>query len=334
MTDIDCERCDNRGWWLEDARVVVCDCERLDPPKWVKRGDVACILTHGKDAERPRRAAVGFVCAGHHSKIERLLAEMPFRYDELGLALTSSERPDHDGHNKGKSTSTGVALNERVLEDRRDIHDELVRMVRETVEATITAEDFACLACGVKAGLGCLAEMTHEVRENAAQLERLKASPADDINAMSSWLLSRLDWFCEQPNIDETHDNLDRLSRSAWRLAYPSGRQRVEIGLCGEGECPGTLWLTGTADEGRTMACDDCKRLVEPRYWRRERRRIDGVDVNPWLTLSEAAAQYGCTTRTMERWVAKGRLKARGSPMRVKASAVESLMQAFTNRCA
>jgi excisionase family DNA binding protein len=293
---VNCENCSDRGWNLRDARIEVCGCEQYDPPKWVKRGDTACLIPHYRDPDRPRRAAVGYVCGGHRDRLEQMIAEMPALYDDLGAALTTSEKPGDRVHS---NRDPGLSLNEKVADERQELHNELVRLVRWVVEDA------------------------HE------------ASPTvDTVEHLSTWLVVRVDWICAQLDVDEEFANIDRLTRSCWRLAYPSGRHRVEIGTCGDGECPGTLWLTGEGDDARTMSCDDCKRAVEPRYWRRERRRIDGVDVNPWLTLSEAAVQYGTTTRTVERWVKKGRLKSRGSPMRVKASAVEEIMRSFVNRCA
>lgn len=315
-----CEACEDRGWNLRDARIQPCDCGTYDPPKWVRRGDAACVIGHRTDPDRPRRAHVGYACAGHRAKIEQMIAELPALYDDLGIALTSSERHGgHDGKNT-RSATTGININERVLEARQEVHNELVRMVRDVEEARGITGPQQWALVGPPPG--------HEGPANREQLA------ADTVPAMTMWLLRQLDWLCEQPDVDETHDNLFRLTADCRWLAAPSYRPRLEIGPCGKDDCPGTLWMTGETDEARTMSCDYCARTVEPRYWRRERRRIDGVDVNPWLTLPEAAAQYGTTTRTVERWVAKGRLKARGQPMRVKASAVEALMQGFVNRCA
>lgn len=296
---MNCARCDDRGWTLRDARIDVCDCGTYDPPKWVRRGDIACLVPHHKDPDRPRRAATGYVCAGHHARLEQLLAELPVLYDDLALQLTASEKPGGDGHTRSSHTSAGVNLNDRVTAARDELHAECVRVAREVSEGTGDP-----------------------------------LPTTDRVPVITGWLLTRLGWLCEQLDVDETFRYLEALRRDCWRLAYPSGRHRIEIGPCGDAGCPGVLWLVGDTDEGRTMSCDDCCRVVEPRYWRRERRRIDGVDVNPWLTAAEAAELYGCTSRTVERWVAKGRLKSRGSPLRVKASAVEALMRSFTNRCA
>jgi hypothetical protein len=43
-----------------------------------------CVLTHRTDPDRPRRAIDGlYVCHGHHAELERLIAEMPARYNDL-----------------------------------------------------------------------------------------------------------------------------------------------------------------------------------------------------------------------------------------------------------
>lgn len=293
-----CADCDGRGWNLRDARIQPCHCGTYEPPKWVLRGDAACLLPHHKDPDRPRRAHLGYTCAGHHAGVERLIAELPALHEALGLMLTASEKPAGDG---GKTrhgmVAGGVNLNRNVVDARDEIHAECVRLVRHVAEETGDA-----------------------------------MPTRDTVPALAAWLVDQVDWICSQLDVDDTYRWLVALTRNAKRLAYPNGRRRLEIGPCGDGDCPGRLWLTGDTDEARTMACDDCRRVVEPRYWRRERRRIDGVDVNPWLTCSEAAVQYGTTTRTVERWVAKGRLKARGVPMRVKASAVEEIMRMFVGK--
>jgi excisionase family DNA binding protein len=302
-----CEDCDGRGWNLRDCRIQVCDCGTYDAPKWVTRGDTPCLIPHHKDADRPRRASQGYVCAGHRAGLEKLLAELPALYDDLGLALRRSSGTAHLG---GPATETVVVnrrtgeeespawINAAVADAREEIHNECVRFARDVSEGS--GDDLP---------------------------------DVDEVPVIAAWLFRHLDWLCDQLDVDETFGYLNGLTWNCKRVAYPSGIRKAEVGPCG-GDCPGTLWLRGESDENRTMNCDDCKRTVEPRYWRRERKRIDGVDANPWLTLTEAAVQYGCTTRTVERWVAKGRLKARGTPMRVKASAIEALMQSFTNRCA
>lgn len=320
-----CEKCGGRGWNLRDCRIVVCGCGAFDPPKWVARGDTACLIPHNKEPERPRRASQGYVCRGHYDGLERMLAELPALYDDLSLVLRRSSGAMHSG---GHGVETVVVnertgeeevpawINDAVAEERQEIRNECARMAREVAE-------------------GQVEEAKARLTEDGPPIDEAAYFPVSDkVAALSRWLLRRLDWICDQLDVDETFGNLQRLSASCRRLAYPTGIRKAAVGPCGQGECPGTLWLRGQTDENRTMSCDDCKRVVEPRYWRRERKRLDGVDVNPWLTLTEAAVQYGCTTRTVERWVAKGRLKARGSPMRVKASAIEALMQSFTNQCA
>lgn len=299
MSETTCVSCEGRGWNLRDARIDVCACGAFDPPKWVTRGDTACIIPHHTDVDRPRRAAHGYACAGHHAHLEQMLAELPAIYDDLSLMLRRSGT-NFAGHSTDTVTvnkrtgeeESSAWIDARAAEIRQEVRNECVRMAREVAEGNPDDE--------------------------------LPAT--DDVPSIARWLQARLSWICEQPDVDDTHRYLDALTRDCKRVAYPSGRRRIEVGPCGGEDCPGTLWLVGDTDEARTMSCDFCKRVVESRYWRRERKRIDGVDVNPWLTLTEAAAHVGTSTRTVERWVQKGRLKARGTPMRVKASAVEALV--------
>ena len=78
--------------------------------------DDLCILTHRNDPERPRRAVDGlYICAGHHAELERLIAEMPARYNDL-------DRPKGAGGPKVVfSNEPGLSVDEAAATLRQQI---------------------------------------------------------------------------------------------------------------------------------------------------------------------------------------------------------------------
>jgi len=243
MSD-ECKDCGGRGWNLRDGRIDPCRCGTFEPPKWVQRGDAPCLLPHFNDPDRPRRASSGWLCAGHYSRLEQMIAELPSIYDELGQALTSSEKPNNEGgHAKHSQVAGGVNLNKNVVEARDEIQAECWRMAHEVAEA-----------------------------------RGIDLPTVDTINAIAAWLLAQLDWIADQNDVDDTYGNLDRLTRGCRQLAYPSKRQKIDLtertGLACQTvtscdmtthdnlPCGGKLraLLTGggwEGDEGR-LTCDRC----------------------------------------------------------------------------
>jgi hypothetical protein len=201
------------------------------------------------------------VCRGHRHKIERMIAELPGLYDDLGTALTWSEKRDAEqGKAKNGAKNAGLNLNHLVVDARDEIHAELVRMVRHIAE------------------------------------ERSFTPPADTVGALATWLTVQIDWLCAQPDADETHDNLDRLTRDCWSLAYPAGRRRFVIpGVVCEAplfcdavtreviRCPGRLVALLMPDDDREnlseITCEDCglevplKAAALPGRWATEEMR-------------------------------------------------------------
>lgn len=208
---MNCDDCSDRGWNLRDARIQVCDCGVYDPPKWVTRGDTACVIPHAHEVNRPRRAAIGYACAGHRAKIERLIAELPAYYDDLGDALTSSERFGREGKHQGPSTTVGINLNGRIVDARDEVHAELVRIARDVAEG-----------------------------------RKINGPSVDEVPAIASWLTTQVDWLCEQPDVDDTHHYLDALTGKCKSLTEPSGRRRF---LIPNGICQAALWCDVTTRE-------------------------------------------------------------------------------------
>lgn len=169
------------------------------------------------DPEKTPRAVNGLMtCAGHTRKVERMIAELPELYDDLGAALTASERHDKDsGRQKGGAKVGGVSLNEPVLEARAEIHDELRRLA---------------LYVSDERGMNPPGEWRLEgLPFGVLGPRRLVWQPRDDVPTLTSWLQRHAEWLCARPDADETHDNLDRLVRDCHSLAFPSGRRRFVL---------------------------------------------------------------------------------------------------------
>lgn len=169
--------------------------------------DPRCVVSsrHTDPAKTPRALDGLYVCRGHRLKVERMIAELPALYDDLGSALTSSETHDNDsGRRKNSAKGAGVNLNGNVVEARDEMHAELVRLVRYVTE------------------------------------ERGLTGPSvDRVSALASWLTAHVDWLCAQPDADETHDFLDGLTKACFSLAFPSGRRRFVIP---DVACDAPLW--------------------------------------------------------------------------------------------
>lgn len=58
-----------------------------------------CVLSHRQDPDRPRRALDGlYLCHGHRAELERLIAELPARYNDLDRALTPTSTAGGHSH--------------------------------------------------------------------------------------------------------------------------------------------------------------------------------------------------------------------------------------------
>jgi hypothetical protein len=240
-----CADCDDRGWHLRDGRIQPCQCGTYDPPKWVRNGDPPCLVAHFKDPDRPRRAHVGWLCRGHYGRLEQMIAELPSLYDDLGRALTSSEKPNGDGgKSKHSQVAGGVSLNDPIVAARDEIKLECWRMA-------------------------------HEVAEGAD----VDLPTTDTVNAICAWLLHFTGWYANQDDADVTYRILDRLARDSRSLVSPSGRQKIPvtkrtgkvcqtvllcdvatrkpITRCG-GDLTAILTGSGWGDDEGTIKCERC----------------------------------------------------------------------------
>jgi hypothetical protein len=88
-----------------------------------------CVMTHRQDPERPRRALDGlYLCHGHHTELERLIAEMPARYDDL-------QRPKGAGGPKITfANDPGLSVDEAAVNLRQQITGTIASWCRVVAE--------------------------------------------------------------------------------------------------------------------------------------------------------------------------------------------------------
>lgn len=81
-----------------------------------------CVQTHRVDPDRPRPALDGLrLCHGHHRELERLIAELPARYNDLDRAATVA------GGGSGSGSHPGIDVDEVAAELRSQIRRDLLR---------------------------------------------------------------------------------------------------------------------------------------------------------------------------------------------------------------
>lgn len=87
-----------------------------------------CVMTHRQDPDRPRPALDGgYLCHGHHKELERLVAEMPARADDLDRAAGA-------GGGRGDGTHSGISIDEVAANLRTDMAGVLASWCRVVAE--------------------------------------------------------------------------------------------------------------------------------------------------------------------------------------------------------
>lgn len=266
-----------------------------------------CPLEHAPDEEgnpTQRNAAPGMIlCWSHRNRMEREIAQLPDLYDDLVLRLhpsgpTLKPYTTHDaGGTATVNPKTGEEESETYINGR-------VADLRDLIWA----------------GLSALARVVVEDRG---------VHPPEDSHprVVAPWLARHLDWICAQPFADDEALNLHNLASNGRKLAYPSGRRRVQIGACPKC-CDGGLFaVVARADEllPAEIRCDSCGYVIPPRLWRALRKTLTGLDVESVLTVAQACDLYGLPDSTLYRWISEGRITDVGEGQaRVRATELEA----------
>lgn len=136
------------------------------------------------DRPAPRMAHSGLLCTRCTAHLERRLAELPARADQVRSVLHGSQRAQGDGSRPTKGNPP-VPLNLAA-------HDHLVLMVATVVSwSALVAEERA-----------------------------LRGPDRPTVEALSPWLLNQISWLVEQPWVDDLAEEVRDISRTAAGLSH------------------------------------------------------------------------------------------------------------------
>lgn len=153
----------------------------------------------------PRPAGDGsLLCAVCTHRIAENAATAALLYDQLARVLTGSNGA---GEKMSGSKNPGLALNDDVVDARREIHNELVSWCQLIME------------------------------------ERKFSAPANRVRALAAFVAVNRVWLAAHEGAaEDVVGALRQLARGpAWSLAFPSGTRRISIGACLLSACPGRI---------------------------------------------------------------------------------------------
>jgi len=214
-----------------------------------------CVLTHRRDEGRPRRALDSlYVCAGHRKGLAFDLLDLPGLYEALPERHNARSGIRSE---RGASGHAGLNLLDDPAECRQQIYFTLAGWTKDMIE-----------------------------RRN------LSTRPDDNVRSIAAFLLghraANLDWLCAHPAVDELFKEIDPLTSWAFRLVYPRGRRRFEVGDCievtscdvetrAEQRCPGRMLATLTDADDQLPSllwCGDCGLEITADRWITYGRRV------------------------------------------------------------
>jgi hypothetical protein len=162
------------------------------------------------------------------------------------------------------------------------------------------------------------------------------------VDYLTMWLQRHLDWLCAHPLLYTPGDTpaddegfapeLGSLHRTAFGIAYPSGRTRREVADCHlelwlvatrqPYDCPGRLTVTMRPDEELPDAvCNTCGDTVGPREW------LTRAEKGRRLTAVELSTLWDVPLKTVERWARDAKWPNDGGrPSRYDAKAAQETL--------
>lgn len=180
-----------------------------------------CPAPHRDD--RPRQAADGLLlCWWHRDRLERHLAQLPALWQACEAALLGRSGTNATGPVSG-STEPSWAVCDAPSAAREHIRVELVSWVRVVLEEGPWTQ-----------------------------------APHDRLEALSAWLVARVDWCSARPWADEMARTIADTHGEAFRAAYPDPLHRVALGPCVEDGCAGTLVATVRRSDSLLPSTIDC----------------------------------------------------------------------------
>lgn len=226
-----------------------------------------CVLTHYRDAERPRQAIDGaLVCWGCHAKTVRAFAQLEPLHRLLGEVCAVGTAAPRNGP---RSADTPIPLHEVAAGMRRTLRVKMAGWI------PVVTEERGLVAPLIDAADG--------------------ADPA--MAQIMGWLAPHHDWLLYEDPEGWAADLVD-LRHAAWGLAYPTGKVRRQFAPCpAENGCGGTL--TAHLAPGdllpAALRCDACGAEVPPSRWLAGRP-------GRTLTAVELSALWDVPLKTVERW--------------------------------
>jgi hypothetical protein len=186
----------------------------------------------------PAQAADGlYLCQWCLRRLSHDAFRAAWLFESLGVVLTGGGRAGDGGVRSGGDP--GIDLNPAMLEAREAIGTTLVALVRLVVE------------------------------------ERGVATPGASPPAMATFLARHAQWLAAHRAADEHARDLRDIATDArtFRLAFPSGSDRLYIGRCplraasGDGVCGARLYQR--ADEP-LLTCPGCEVFAVVQWWQRQ----------------------------------------------------------------
>lgn len=253
-----------------------------------------CVLPHRADPDRPRTAIDGLhVCRGCRARMLRQLQQLgPLDRVLAELAATTAA-----GQAGSRSAETRLPMNDRAAEHRRTIRTVLGSWCELVAEER-----------GMEPPVLSAAPRTADIRyEWTSRGVQAVSGALSAVDHLAMWLQRHLDWLCAHPAVDDWASELGDLHRTAFGIAYPSGRTRREVADCKlelwlvatrlPYECPGRLTVTMRPDEELPDAvCSACGDTVGPREW------LTRAEKGRRLTAVELSTLWGVPLRTVQRW--------------------------------
>lgn len=240
--------------------------------------DPAC-LDGPKVDDQPaaRIAGMGNLCARCATLLQQRLAELPSRHDALRAVMNRPLRS-----RSGNSDSKRTKAEAPPIEFPVEIHDHL------------TAINATCASW---------VQLVTEERN-------LRGPGRDDLNSLTAWLGSQLDWLLDHPAVGDLADEMRDLSRVADGLARTRPKRYRLEAPCPVLGCEARDLIREDGDDH--VWCGSCGGVwTEDQYpWM---VRVALATSAGCLTAHEAAARLGVTVGTLRNLVVAGRIRKLGT---------------------
>jgi hypothetical protein len=172
-----------------------------------KGGKVAirglCGATSCQEEGPGRAGSGGFLCMACRDRLANNLSDLPTLYSDC---------------NKGASPK-------------------VVRVIRNAPRKSVTTDLINPAAAEIRSAiLTVLASWAGLVAD-----ERRLGPPARDVPTLARFLCRHVGWLTRHPAAGDVADEIQDVTRTARKVAFPNGIRRVHIGYCPDGDCDGDL---------------------------------------------------------------------------------------------